>query len=110
MTYEEIFERAKDRLKKIKAKEYFGEIAVQINIEGEGHGSFYVKIADGKTDVQPYDYVDNDAYIIASADELLYALENKAGDTLALYGSLDKSKDFKDLLLTIPKKAKKKSV
>lgn len=110
MTYEEIFERAKDRLKKIKAKDYQGEIAVQINIEGEGHGSFYVKISGGKTDVKPYDYVDNDAYIIASADELLYALENKAGDTLQLYGSLDKTRDFKELLLTIPKKTKKKPV
>ena len=109
MTYEEIFERAKDRLKKIKVKDYTGEIAVQINIEGEGHGSFYVKIADGKTDVQPYDYVDNDVYIIAYADELLYALENKAGDTLQLYGSFDKTRDFKNLLLSIPKKAKKKS-
>ncbi|MBR1735887.1 MAG: hypothetical protein IJ736_02560 [Firmicutes bacterium] len=106
MTYEEIFERSKDSPEKIKAENYQGKIAVQINITGEGHGSFYVRVSDGKTEVQPYDYVNNDAYVIASADELLYALENIAGDTLALYGSLDKIKEFKELLLSIPKKEK----
>ena len=107
MTYEEIFERTKDRLTKATLRDISEQIAVQFNIVGEGHGSFYAKIADGKIDVQPYDYIDNDAYIIASAEELLYALENKAGDTLQLYGSLDKTAILRDMLLSIPKARKK---
>ena len=107
MTYEEIFERAKERLLKAKVSDITEFIAVQFNIIGEGHGSFYVEICDGKMDVQPYNYWDNDISLNAFGGELLYALENKAADKLAFYGDNYKIDILKPLLMTIPKKAKR---
>ena len=77
MTYEEIFERAKKQLLKAKVSNVTTLIAVQFNIIGDGHGSFYAKIADGKMDVQPYNYWDNDISLVVFGGELLFALENK---------------------------------
>ena len=51
MTYEEIFEKSKERLLKAKTKDVKEFIAVQFNIFGEGQGSFYAVIFDGKMDV-----------------------------------------------------------
>lgn len=107
MTYEEIFERAKERLLKAKVSDIKELIAVQFNIIGEGHGSFYVKINKGKMVVEPYNYWDNDISLNVFAKELLYALENKASDQLGFYGDHRKIDILKPVLMTIPKKARK---
>lgn len=107
MTYEEIFERAKERLLKAKTNEVTEFIAVQFNIIGEGHGSFYAKIANGKMDVQPYNYWDNDVSLNVFGKELLYALEHKASDQLGFYGDNRKIAILKHLLMTIPKRARR---
>ena len=106
MTYEEIFEKAKERLSKAKVKNVKDHIAVQFNIEGEGHGIFYALISDGKIDVQPYDYRDNDISINVSGEELISALESKSADTLAFYGNNDKISVLMPLLTAIPKARK----
>ena len=103
MTYEEIFERSKERLLKAKTKDVKEFIAVQFNIVGEGHGSFYAVIFDGKMDVQPYDYKDNDISVNVSGEELVDALENKTADKLGFYGNNKKIGVFKPVLATIPK-------
>ena len=107
MTYEEIFERAKERLLKAKIGNVTQTIAVQFNIIGEGHGSFYAKICNGKMDVQPYNYWDNDISLNVFGGELLFALENKASDKLGFYGDHYKISILKPVLMTIPKKSKK---
>ena len=107
MTYEEIFEKAKSLLLKAKTADVTQQIAVQINIIGEGHGSFYAKIYNGKMDVQPFNYWDNDISLNVFGDELIYALENKASDKLGFYGDNYKISILKPLLLTIPKSRKK---
>ena len=106
MTYEEIFERAKERLLKAKLGDVKEFIAVQFNIIGEGHGSFYVEICDGKMDVQPYNYWNNDISLNVFGKELLFALENKASDKLGFYGDNRKIDILKPLLMTIPKARK----
>ena len=106
MTYEEIFERSKERLLKAKTKDVKEFIAVQFNIFGEGQGSFYAVIFDGKMDVQPYDYKDNDISLNISGDDLVYALENKMTDRLGFYGNNKKIAILKTALATIPKARK----
>ena len=103
MTYEEIFEKSKERLLKAKTKDVKEFIAVQFNIFGEGQGSFYAVIFDGKMDVQPYDYKDNDISLNISGDDLVYALENKMTDKLGFYGNNKKIAILKTALATIPK-------
>lgn len=103
MTYEEIFERSKERLLKAKTKDVKDFIAVQFNIFGEGQGSFYAVIFDGKMDVQPYDYKDNDISLNISGDDLVYALENKMTERLGFYGNNKKIEVLKAALATIPK-------
>lgn len=112
MTYEEIFERSKERLLKAKTKDVKDFIAVQFNITGEGHGSFYAVIFDGKMDVQPYDYKDNDISLNAEGEDIVNALESKTADKLGFYGDSKKAEIFKSVLATIPKarKAAEKSV
>ena len=107
MTYEEIFERAKERLLKLKVNDIDELIAIQVNIIGEGHGSFYIKIHKGKIEVEPYNYWDNDISVNVFGKELLYALENKAADKLGFYGDMRKIAILLPLLMTIPKKAKR---
>ena len=108
MTYEEIFERAKERLLKAKVSNVDTFIAVQFNIIGEGQGSFYAEISNGKMEVQPYNYWNNDISLNVFGKELIFALENKASDKLAFYGDNYKIDILKPLLMTIPK-AKKRS-
>lgn len=106
MTYEEIFERSKERLLKAKVKDVKDFIAVQFNIVGEGQGSFYAVIFDGKMDVQPYDYKDNDISLNVSGEELVAALENKTADRLGFYGNNKKIAVLKPVLAAIPKARK----
>ena len=106
MTYEEIFAKSKERLLKAKTKDVKDFIAVQFNITGEGHGSFYAIIFDGKMDVQPYDYKDNDISVNVPGDELVSALENKTAEKLGFYGNDKKIAVLKPVLATIPKARK----
>ena len=106
MTYEEIFAKSKERLLKAKTKDVKDFIAVQFNITGEGHGSFYAIIFDGKMDVQPYDYKDNDISVNVPGEELVAALENKTAEKLGFYGNDKKIAVLKPVLATIPKARK----
>ena len=109
MTYEEVFARASERLMKAKVKDVDQHIAVQFNIEGEGEGAFYAEISEGKMNVQPYDYRDNDISVNVNADVLVNALESKTADTLGFYGDESKIAVFKAALVTIPKKVARKT-
>ncbi len=71
MTFEEIFEKAKEAFGSADVSSYEGHLAIQINITGEGEGAFYTEIKDGKLDIQPYTYNDKDAAITANADDVV---------------------------------------
>ena len=107
MTYEEIFEKAKKQLLKAKVTDDLPLIAIQFNVIGDGHGSFYAKIYKGKMEVEPYNYWDNDISLNVFGGELIFALENKASDKLGFYGDNYKISLLKPLLMTIPKARKK---
>lgn len=113
MTYEEIVAYTKSKMAEVDISAYKGHLAAQINITGEGEGAFYVEINDDKAVVEPYEYFDRDAVLIASADVFLAIVEGKK-DAVAAYltgglkveGSLEKAKEFGELL----KNSKKKTV
>ena len=52
MTYEEIVEKLQKTYGEAKADKVEGHVAVQFDITGEGGGSLYVEITDGKTDFE----------------------------------------------------------
>ena len=57
MKYEEIVEKVKAATSKANVSRAVGHIAFQFNIEGEGEGAFYLEIADGKVNVEPFEYL-----------------------------------------------------
>jgi putative sterol carrier protein len=71
MTYNEIVNKAKEIMSDKTVPADMGHLAVQVNVTGEGEGIFYIEVADGKVNVEPYDYKDNDCTLITSADNLV---------------------------------------
>ena len=78
MTYEEIVGYVKKKAAKADAKAA-GQVAVQIDITGEGEGAFYVAAVDGKFDVQPYEYYDYNAKVVADGNDFVAFLDGKKG-------------------------------
>lgn len=68
MTYEELVKEVKKNYSTLDASEVKEHVAVQFNVEGEAEGAFYIEIAEGKADVEPYEYYDRDAVVTTSAD------------------------------------------
>lgn len=77
MTYEEIVKKAKQAAKNIDATAVKEHIAIQIDIEGEGEGAFYVEASEGKIAVEPYEYYENDCKIKADAETIIAVLSGK---------------------------------
>lgn len=71
MTFEEIFEKAKEAFGSADVSSYEGHLALQINITGEGEGAFYAEIKDGALNIEPYTYNDNHAVLTANADDVV---------------------------------------
>ena len=46
-------------------------LAVQINIEGEENGVFYVEVKDGRISVEPYEYYDRQCAVTISDAEAI---------------------------------------
>ena len=77
MTYEGIVKKAKQAAKNIDAKAIKEHIAIQIDIEGEGEGAFYVEASDDKISVEPYEYYENDCKIKADAETIISVFSGK---------------------------------
>ncbi|MBP3569590.1 MAG: SCP2 sterol-binding domain-containing protein [Lachnospiraceae bacterium] len=77
MTYEELVAKVKDAMKRAKVSRQVGHVAFQFNVEGEAAGIFYLEIADGRINVEPYEYFDRDIVIVTSAEVILQMLEGK---------------------------------
>lgn len=77
MTYEEIVKKIQKTYAKADASSITEHVAIQFNVRGEGEGAFYLEIADGKIDIQPYEYYDRDAIITIDADTLMDVISGK---------------------------------
>ena len=116
MTYEEIFSKSKEIIMQSDVSDIDGHLAVQVDIEGEGEGAFYIELKDHQLFVEPYEYYDRDCKFIISADNFLKltdgSLDAVAAFTLGklkIEGSIDKALEFKNIVDKVKKPAKKAS-
>lgn len=96
MKYEEIVEKVKAATSKANVSRAVGHIAFQFNIEGEGEGAFYLEIADGKVNVEPFEYYDRDVLVVTTADIIMQMIEGGlqpmvayTNEQLKVYGNVD---------------------
>ena len=116
MTYEEIVAKVRTIYEKTDVSQVKEHLAIQFNVIGEGEGAFYVEVADGQMKVEPYDYVDRDVLVTATAAELFKVMQGEIG-LVAAYttgrikaeGNLGKILQYKDLI-SPEKKEEKKTV
>ncbi len=77
MTYEEIVYMCRDFFENADARMIFEHIAIQVNVEGEGSGIFYMEVADRSICIEPYDYYDRDGLVITDAATLCDIISGK---------------------------------
>ena len=77
MNYEEIVAKVKKAYAKADTALVDEHLAVQVDVTGEGEGAFYIEVADGKINVEPWEYIDHDFKIQCSADEIIAIAEGK---------------------------------
>lgn len=113
MTYEEIFEKSKELIMKSDVNKVNGHLAVQIDIEGEGEGAFYIELKDYALHVEPYEYYDNDCKFIISGENFLRLADGKLDPVAAFFdgrlkidGSIDKALEFKNIVDSVKKQVK----
>ena len=110
MKYEEIVAKVKELCGSAELKDYKQHLAVEVAIEGEGEGVFYIEAKDGKVYVEPYDYHDRDVRLIATADNFIKLAGGKLDPVLAfttgklkVEGSIDKALEFKKIVDMVKK-------
>jgi putative sterol carrier protein len=104
MKFEDVLKKSRE----IAAKSDISQIdflAVQINIEGEDPGVFYVEVKDGRISVEPYEYYDRQCMITITDDDFTKLLQGKLDPgkaydegRLKAEGDLGKALLFSDLL------------
>ncbi len=77
MKYEEIVAKVKKAYAKADTALVDEHLAVQVDVTGEGEGAFYIEVADGKINVEPWEYLDHDFKIQCSAEEIVAIAEGK---------------------------------
>lgn len=114
MTYEELVQKARETYGTADASKVTEHVAIQFNVTGEAEGAFYLEIADGKVNIEPYEYYDRDVIVTTDAETLIKMAEGKLGMEAAYLtgkikadGNLTKGLLLKEL---VAKKATKKAV
>lgn len=105
MTFQENFEKLKKIFMKADVSALQGDMAMQINLTGEGEGTFYAEYKNGKLSVEPYDYNDRDAMLTADSKDFIKIAEGKMDPIQAYFtgklrvdGNLDKALVLRDLI------------
>lgn len=113
MTYEEIFNKSKELIMQSDVSKVDGHLAVQIDIEGEGEGAFYIELKDRQLFVEPYEYYDRDCKFIISGENFLKLADGKLDPVAAFFdgrlkidGSIDKALEFKNIVDSVKKQVK----
>ena len=71
MTYEAIVQELKNIYKDASFDQKDTHAAIEINLSGEGGGALYLEIINGNVNIEPYEYYNNHASIISSAEVFL---------------------------------------
>ena len=105
MSYEQIFQEVKQRFSGTDVSGITDQLAYQFNITGEGAGSFYVEVKEGKLHIEPYEYYDRDAIFTCKADTLFKMIEGKTDPVAAFTlqklkvdGDIGKALRLKDII------------
>lgn len=113
MTYEEIFQKSKELIMKSDVSRIEGHLAVEVDIEGEGEGAFYIELKDKQLYVEPYEYYDHDCKFIINAENFLKLAEGKLDPVAAFFdgslkidGSVEKALEFKNIVDSVKKQEK----
>ncbi len=88
MTYEELVANVKEAVKNTVISKTVGHVAFQFNVKGEAEGAFYLEIADGKINVEPYEYYDRDIIIETTADVIMRMIDGDLQPMLAYTNEL----------------------
>ena len=84
MTYEELVSQVNEGTAKIDAEKITDHLAIQVNIEGEAEGAFYIEMLRGNIVVAPYEYYDRDVLLICQASQILAILKGELDPMQAL--------------------------
>lgn len=84
MTYEELVSQVNEGTAKIDADKITDHLAIQVNIEGEAEGAFYIEMLRGNIVVAPYEYYDRDVLLICQASQILAILKGELDPMQAL--------------------------
>lgn len=105
MTFQENFNKLKAIFMKADISALNGDMAMQINLTGDGEGTFYAEFKNGKLSVEPYDYKDRDAMLTADSKDFIRISEGKMDPIQAYFtgklrvdGNLDKALVLRDLI------------
>ncbi|MBE5900325.1 MAG: SCP2 sterol-binding domain-containing protein [Lachnospiraceae bacterium] len=116
MTYRELVKELRSLYQKLDASKVEQHFAVQFNIEGEAEGAFYVEFAEGKIDVQPYEYYDRNLILTTDYQTALDMAAKKAdlleayrSDRLKAWGDLDQGIAIYEAVEPAKEKATKKT-
>ena len=105
MSYEQIVQEVKQRFSGTDVSGITDHLAYQFNITGEGAGSFYVEVKEGRLYIEPYEYYDRDAIFTCNADTLFKMIEGKTDPVAAFTlqklkvdGDIGKALRLKDII------------
>ena len=105
ISYEQIFQEVKQRFSGTDVSSITDHLAYQFNITGEGAGSFYVEVKEGRLYIEPYEYYDRDAIFTCNADTLFKIIEGKTDPVAAFTvqklkvdGDIGKALRLKDII------------
>ncbi|MBQ7428221.1 MAG: SCP2 sterol-binding domain-containing protein [Butyrivibrio sp.] len=115
MTYENIVKSAEKAVKELEYKNVQEHIAVEVDVEGEGEGAFYIEFSEGTVKVEPYNYYDRDVLVRGNADAILNVLNGRQSladvkDEVIWEGNLSKAAMLKDILNSRKTEPEKKAV
>lgn len=90
MEFSEIVERVRSVYENADARSVFEHVALQINLEGDVKGIFYIEVADRRVCVEPYEYFDKDGIVFISEQTIYDIIDHKMNFQEALNRGLMK--------------------
>ena len=110
MTFTEKFQSLKVAFDKANTKKFDADFAVQLTMTDEDcGGTFYIEYKNGNYSVEPYDYVDNTAVVIAPADAIAKLAKGVVAKDLIINGNEENIKALAASLKPAKKPAAKKA-
>ncbi len=110
MTYAEKFQSLKTAFEKANTKKFNADFAVQITMTDEDcGGTFYIEYKNGNYAVEPYDYVDNNAALTASAASITKLSKGTVAKDISVFGDETVVSVLASALKPVKKTAAKKA-